>query len=386
MPQQYQDNNSSRTARRRKRLIWLAVIVVVAMSVAVQLIRSSDSVHKELAAIEAARAIPDCENAALAYYQILDEYPLVLPKIFFPPGITGYPTHDVLSPMAGPTAYHAYVPMLQHASKMKECRLSLNLDLKAILRRIAFREEMAEWVRLLCEFAKRNEALGRFDAAFEEYLCMTRMAKHCYQQRTREGMFIAASPECGALGGFNRLIVNGNATETQLTTIDKVVSELQADWEQAWPQIRRVEELYAEYWRREWTLQRCLSKIRINKQVYHKSLPFPNYPALPRVYLRRLSWRRGTRILIALRRYKDRNGHWPQSLKDLACLAPADVFIDPINEGEFIYRLKRDTFILYSKGKNGIDEHVGWDFSHPISDNPDDIPIWPALVWGSGLK
>jgi hypothetical protein len=199
-------------------------------------------------------------------------------------------------------------------------------------------------------------------------------------------MFIAASPECGALGGFNRLIVNGNASETQLTTIDKVVSELQADWEQAWPQIRRVEQLYAEYWKRQLTLRHCLSKIGIDKQVHYEVLPFSHYPAFPKVYRRRLSWRRGTRILIALRRYKDRNGHWPQSLKDLACLAPVDVFIDPINEGEFIYRLKRDTFVLYSKGKNGIDEHIGWDFSHPMDGlghpETDDTAVWPALGWG----
>jgi len=371
--------------KRIPRRICLAAIVVLATFVAVHLIRSSGSIHRELAAIEATRAIPDSENAAPLYYKILDEYPLTLPEFFPPLQITGSPPHDALSQMAEFTAYLAYVPMLQHAAKIKECRLSLSLDPKIIIRRRAVREEMEKWVRLLSELAKRDEALGRFDAAFDKYTCMSQMANHCYQQRTREGMFVAASPEGGALGGFNRLIANGNASETQLTTIDEVTSQIQADWQQAWPQIQQVEELYALYWKRQLTLRRRLSKIRIDKKVHYEVLPFSHYPAFPKVYRRRLSWRRGIRILVALQRYKDRNGRWPQSLEDLASVAPEEIFIDPVNDGKFVYKIKPDTFVLYSKGKDAIDQHVEWDFSHPMygpgHPKTDDTPIHPALAW-----
>lgn len=389
MPEQGQDNERPKAVKCNRKRIWLVVFVVVAVSIAVHLIRSAGSIHKELAAIEAARSIPDSENAALLYYRILDEHPLTLPKFGFSKPIADR-SYGILSPIAKPTDYpdyYVYVPMLLEAAERNDCRWSLSLEPKVILRRRAVRKEMRKWAILLSELAREDRDHGLFDAAFEKYLCLIRMAEHCYQQRTREGMFIAASPECGALGGFNRLIVNGNATETQLRIIDEVVSQLQADWDQAWRQMSEVEKLYAEYWKKQFTLRRRLSWIGIDKELHYEILPFLLYHAMPKVYARRLSWRRGTRIVIALRRCKDRNGHWPKRLEDLASLTPPEIFIDPVNDGKFVYRLRGDAFVLYSKGKDGIDDHVGWDFAHPMygpgHPESDDTAIYTGADWRS---
>jgi hypothetical protein len=88
---------------------------------------------------------------------------------------------------------------------------------------------------------------------------------------------------------------------------------------------------------------------------------------------------RATRIIIALRRYKNEHDCWPEKLDDIKSLAPAEIFIDPVNNGNFVYKLTGQNFILYSKGRNNIDENGKGHF-HNIEFEDD----W--LIWPSGSK
>ena len=87
------------------------------------------------------------------------------------------------------------------------------------------------------------------------------------------------------------------------------------------------------------------------------------------IYLRTIAQQRGSQLIIALRRYKNKTGNWPKSLEDIKSLAPAEVFVDPTNDDSFTYKLTEENFMLYSKGKNNIDE----DGDHHLGD---DWPIW----------
>lgn len=78
-------------------------------------------------------------------------------------------------------------------------------------------------------------------------------------------------------------------------------------------------------------------------------------------------------IIIALRRYKNKHGHWPKGLDEVKELAAAEVFVDPLNDGSFVYKLTEENFALYSKGMNNVDEGGRYD----IDSGPDDCPIWP---------
>jgi hypothetical protein len=86
--------------------------------------------------------------------------------------------------------------------------------------------------------------------------------------------------------------------------------------------------------------------------------------------LKTLARRRGTLILIALKRYKKESGRWPQTLADIQDGERAEIFIDPVNAGSFVYKLTDASFALYSKGENNIDENG--------KDGADDWPIWPV--------
>jgi hypothetical protein len=108
-----------------------------------------------------------------------------------------------------------------------------------------------------------------------------------------------------------------------------------------------------------------------------------DYYKFREVYQRRVTDKRGTQIIIGLRRYKNRNGRWPETLEDIRLLAPAEAFVDPSNDGSFVYKLREDAFILYSRGQNNIDE----DGEHNVTFDTetgerrilqDDWLIWPS--------
>jgi hypothetical protein len=107
----------------------------------------------------------------------------------------------------------------------------------------------------------------------------------------------------------------------------------------------------------------------------NKSTKF--YGGFHDIYLKRLAQRRGLRLLIAIKLYNIKNGYWPKNLDAVKSSVPAEAFIDPLNNGSFIYKPGDDNFVLYSKGKNNIDEN-GKRYTRSSQDTgPDDWLIWP---------
>jgi len=106
-------------------------------------------------------------------------------------------------------------------------------------------------------------------------------------------------------------------------------------------------------------------RYMIEMQLY---IMDPVYCNIHDAYLRTIAQERGSRLIVALRRYKNKSGSWPVSLDEVKSSAAEEVFIDPINGGSFVYKLDTEDFILYSKGENNIDENN--------RDDSDDWPIW----------
>jgi hypothetical protein len=127
-------------------------------------------------------------------------------------------------------------------------------------------------------------------------------------------------------------------------------------------------------WRKK--VERPTKMLRLNYQYLIDLLAGilePTYYSIHDYYLRTIAQQRGSGLIIALRRYKNKNGNWPVSLDDIRSLASEEVFVDPINGGSFIYKLTDENFTLYSKGKNGIDDGG----KHEEEAGADDILIWP---------
>lgn len=99
-------------------------------------------------------------------------------------------------------------------------------------------------------------------------------------------------------------------------------------------------------------------------------------------YLREDSRKKGALLSIALRQYKDKNGIWPENLDEIKGLTNKENFIDLVNDQFFVYKLAGDSFILYSKGKNGIDDNGEYSYkfddkTFKVTNTLDDIKIWP---------
>ena len=96
------------------------------------------------------------------------------------------------------------------------------------------------------------------------------------------------------------------------------------------------------------------------------------YYAIQTQSKRRANAARSTRILIELKRYYLNNGHWPQSIEELTALPPESL-VDSVNDMEFVYRLTPDSFILYSAGRNKVDDNA---LANRCLDS-DDLRYWP---------
>jgi len=124
--------------------------------------------------------------------------------------------------------------------------------------------------------------------------------------------------------------------------------------------------------------EKSSTMIRLNYQYLVEHLVGalePSYHRIHDIYLRTAAEQRGTLLTIALRRYMNENGQWPETLEDIKSLAPEEILIDPINGGSFVYKLTEENFTLYSKGKNNIDNGGERD---PESGD-DDWLIWPRI-------
>ncbi len=130
--------------------------------------------------------------------------------------------------------------------------------------------------------------------------------------------------------------------------------------------------------------------MKINFKTYVKCMSImtgPNYESFYDLFLKANMYKQATQIIIGLKRHKNETSHWPESLDVIARQLPDGVLIDPMNGGAFVYRVEGDSFVFYSRGKNGEDEYgqlLRWYANDPnVVDfslrRPDDIAIWPYI-------
>jgi len=80
------------------------------------------------------------------------------------------------------------------------------------------------------------------------------------------------------------------------------------------------------------------------------------YYSVHDAHLRNLALLRGSRLLLVIEQYHNEHGSWPKNLEQVKGSVPAEVLVDPITGDTFVYKLIEEDFMLYSRGKNGIDE------------------------------
>ena len=82
------------------------------------------------------------------------------------------------------------------------------------------------------------------------------------------------------------------------------------------------------------------------------SLTYPVYYKIHETYLKYLTLRRGSRLLIAIKQYHNENNTWPPDLDSIKSAAPAEAFIDPVTGNQLEYENHGERFSLYGETAN----------------------------------
>jgi len=384
MPHRSQDNDGRQTTRRTKRL-WLIAIgaglfaVIICCLWAAGLFRDHPDAEERLAEIEAARAIPDSENAATVYAELfrdpkattlLDYCPDFLEPPAFNQRLYGPWTSTNHPELAAWIHEHQYIiDRLLDASHLEKCRFPVNLDIVQVMSVVDL-SSMRQWAFLLSFAANNDIAEGRNGDAVTKWGCILRMGNHLRQRPMLIDHLAADGIGKIALERIAWFVVEGSSTETHLRKIEAMPLPVADDWPERFAEMRLIEDLMT---------QRMLEgfgpfarlKYRLFSLFFNSgtggTMKGPDIDNAGREYRHCIATARGIRILVALKRYKNATGRWPASLDEIESTLPAEILIDPLSSGPFIYRPTSDSFRLYSPGENNIDENGAGD----------DWLIWP---------
>lgn len=364
-----------RAKRATKRVLCAGVIVILIILIGCFLWATntlmSRSADKRLAEIEAARAIPDSQNAAIIYNLLMESYDKGSFSTSFLDRETDSLTRnrpwlskDYPELANWLKTHESTISALLQASKKKQCRFPINLGPQGMSNRVNRLAATKQWALLLIRSANNDIAEGRIDTGLEKHLCLIQMAKHLNQQQVMIDYLVGIAIEALASQGMARFIIEENPTEKHLEIIEAALPQTKNNWSKEWSAVLEVERLYAK------EVPGLLNRLRFWWLSSKKDTAVIN--RVHEIYLRLLTSRRGNRILIALRRCKNKTGRWPQSLDQIKSSLSKEILTDPHNNGSFVYKLTDDGFKLYSKGPDNIDEDGRY------KQGADDRPIWPA--------
>ena len=82
------------------------------------------------------------------------------------------------------------------------------------------------------------------------------------------------------------------------------------------------------------------------------SLTYPVYFNIHEKYQKYLTYRRGSRLLIAIKQYHNENNTWPPNLDSIKSAVPAEAFIDPVTGNPLEYENHGERFSLYGETAN----------------------------------
>lgn len=379
MSEQRQQNKNPQNPKRPKKRIRLAVTIIVIATIICCVfwkigLWNLQSVDEQLAAIEATRAIPDSENAAIIYRQLLQD-PNATSLLDYRPEFLDDESDNLTfrQPWSGKDfpqlgawlkEQQPVIDRLFKASKFDKCRFPI-----AIAALPDHLTAMRKWTFLLKRAAYNDTGEGRIDDAIDKWRCLVQMGNHLRQQPLFDDLLVGIAIEAVALDLTAVFAVEGKATEQYLDTIESALalSPTTDSFSQDYATMMKVERL----------LQRKQSNLltRVRSWWEQRSSQARALEKLRTIHLRLLRHRRGNRILIALRRCKSRTGDWPESLDKIQPLVAAEVLVDPSNNGCFVYKLTDDSFRLYSRGENDIDENG--QYKGNVPGRADDWLIWP---------
>ena len=363
--------------KRPKNILWLIIVILVIFISCTLAWRFAfyKSPREQLAAIEAANAIPDSENAAILYLQILEDYNKTDTSAFkIPPTLEKaakegpWLSKDDIELAGWLKQFQQIIENLIHASRLEKCRFPISISSADDFTILTPRWSIHKLGLILLGTANNDLAEGRIEQTLEKYICCIHIGRHYRQLPLDLDFIFGMLLEDLSMQQIRHLIMSDNLTEEQIKTIETALPQSDEQWNNDWEMVCHIEKLVRRLAPPTLISTGWLNKFR--ELWYYRTVDIK--PNRKREYLKLLADRRGSQILVALRQYKNKNGNWPEKLAEIKpFLIDEDILIDPQNKGSFVYKLKDNGFILYSIGLNKIDENG------QKKDPADDRQIWP---------
>ena len=241
-----------------RKWFWLSAGVVVIALIIWALLPEDDegwrpyTFDEELAVLEDKYAIPDEQNAALAYDEIFQNLDIDAnqPEFFIKskPSSKDEPWLSKDHPETAEwlKGHKKTIDTLIEISGMEKCKFSIPLGPESLAQYMKRLPKMRRITFLLVSAANNDIAEGRLDAALEKCLCITQMAEHLYQQPALIYYQVGIAIE--ALGSLrlNRFVIEGKPRPEQLQLVSNSLIGVENNWGADWHKILDFEKLYAK--------------------------------------------------------------------------------------------------------------------------------------------
>jgi len=377
MPEEKQKSTETVKSGRRFARLRLILVGVVVAAIFCGLMWKAGlldfrSIDDKLAAIEAELAIPDAENAAVYYTRLLtdpnnasalDDLSSYTPSAYIEPWDGS--EHPELAALL--KTHSTFIQTLLDISEMQEARFPVYYSPGSDSAQ--FLQDVRKVTFILSWAAANDLAEGRIDAAYSKYRCQLKLARHLQQQPAWYYNGLGIAIEAVAHGNIKMAVMQDNITQDQLSLLETTLKIPQNNRSEDDEIADKVNNLIERK-------EKSQLPLTIPLKVWWRALRTQKQDEkrLHQIHLRLLSSQLSTRILIALRRYKQETGVWPETLEQIEPKLTEQMLIDPQNNGPFVYKRDGDEFVFYSKGPNNIDEGGSY------SGSADDWPIWPLKI------
>ena len=207
---------------------------------------------EEIADHEAKFTIPDEENAAVIYNQLLQDYDHSQWRISFMRREEFYQTssepwlsrdHPKLVQWIG--KHEKALMALPEVCRMKTCRFPSNFEISPTNKLQTNRYfALKSWALILLFSGNNDTAKGDLNDAFSKYIYALQIKEHLYQQKRINDLLIGFGIEDLALRPLNRFVIENGLNEKQLQLVLDVLGNLENNWSSDFSQCLEYEKLF----------------------------------------------------------------------------------------------------------------------------------------------
>jgi len=241
-----------------RKWFWLSAAAIVVAFIIWALLPEDDegwrtyTFDEELAVLEAKYAIPDEENAASIYNELLKSYDSkTMHPDFLDRELDKLTLSEPWSSQKYPhfaqwlKGHESTIKTLMQAVQKKRCRFPINVqpvvtDELEVNRLSALKN----WGLLLIRTGNNDIAEGRTDQALKKYICALRIASHLYQCQRMLDISVGFYIEELALIQLERFVVEGEPTNEQMQMISDLMTDLQNNWSSDFDKGLKYDRLY----------------------------------------------------------------------------------------------------------------------------------------------